>query len=138
MQAQAFITDAFLALMLSLLIIHIIGSQGQSQQTCGQARLAYACYDMINAFYMDSELYQNVSASLDSNASLSSGALQMVRDHLIHYARLLDVTPVSFEVKGLQKEVVQAANPASIERCCFPIVTNRNGTTYIACLEVGS
>jgi len=140
LQAQAFIADAFLALMLSLLIVHIITSQEPLKPTCEQARLAYACYDIVNAFYMNRGLYQNVSNSLELNASISPGTSQMVRNHLIHYAQLLDVTPLSFELKGLQKEVIQVPEvPQSYtERCCFPIVINGDGATYIACFEVGA
>ena len=139
LRAQAFIIDGFLALILALALVQLLGTQQADPPDRRQVALSHACYDLTNAFYADSALYGNVSSSLSANSTLNASSVQLLRDRFLHYGQLLELSSVDFEVNGIQKEHIPlAGTPASVERCCFPIVANSDGITYIACLEVGA
>lgn len=141
LRAQAFIADGFLALLLAIALAYMLGMQNQGVNEGKQVRLVHACYDLTNAFYLDEKLYGNVSSSLNSTGSISNQSMQVLRNRLSHYGALLEVSSIDFEVKGVQKEHIQIAGSRiqETERCCFPIIANRNaGTTFIACMDVSA
>jgi len=140
MRGQAFITDGLFALFLALSFASILGVQQVAVPSYAPLRLARACYDLSSEFYHDGELYGNVTLSLRKNASLSNESLCLLQNRTSHFARLLGLEMVDFEVNGIQAARIfgSSAQITAVERCCFPIVDGEDGVAYVACYEVGA
>lgn len=139
MRAQAFVSDAFLALLLSLVFVSAFSVSPETHSYGKRVRLARACYDLVNEFHEDGQLYESFSNQSLGAQPFPNASLSLLRDRMAHYAQLLDLSQVAFQVDGYQKEQVKRSSvpPETTEECCFPLVDDE-GMARMACYEVGA
>jgi len=106
-RGQALALEAVLALFIAILFIYLL--LGTGVKSGWDMRLERAGYDVVNALYVDDEMYDALVTGAERNG-YSAAESSVISARLARYVAILSISRIELDVEGTASFYAQSGN----------------------------